>query len=342
MSASSAPTLAAVAEMAGVSIATASRALSGTKPVSADAVLRIQEACRVLGYRHNAVASALRSKRSGTIGLLLPRYSTGFLSTLIEAVSAALDRQGLSIVLRYIEPDALTDNEHIESLLARQVDGIILCPPTEAASRASISAAGNVPVVQVGRHIDTDHTDSVGLDDARATALLITHLAEREVHSLSVVGLNPDVASDAHRLVALGAAAARFGITVAPPITAAPTVAGGIAAAELLVTAAGAELSEMSDAIVCVNDDVANGLLAVLRMEGVAVPEQVQVCSLLDVSFGEDNEHKITTLRHPWPAMGREAVRLLLDDLTPDPLRIARRVVLAPQLVLGASTRSLG
>ena len=114
MSAASAPTLAAVAEMAGVSIATASRALSGTKPVSADAVSRIQEACRVLGYRHNAVASALRSKRSGTIGLLLPRYSTGFLSTLIEAVSTALDRQGLSIVLRYIEPDALTDNEHIE------------------------------------------------------------------------------------------------------------------------------------------------------------------------------------------------------------------------------------
>ena len=157
-----------------------------------------------------------------------------------------------------------------------------------------------------------------------------------------MVGLNPDVTSDAHRLTALGAAAARCGITIARPIIAAPTVAGGIAAGQLLVAAAGPDLSGFSDAIVCVNDDVANGLLAVLRMEGVPVPEQVQVCSLLDVSFGEDEEHKITTLRHPWPAMGREAVRLLLDDLTPDPQRIARRVVLAPQLQQGASTRSLG
>ncbi|MDO9397813.1 MAG: substrate-binding domain-containing protein, partial [Herbiconiux sp.] len=117
---------------------------------------------------------------------------------------------------------------------------------------------------------------------------------------------------------------------------------GGIRAAERLVGDAGLRGSPASlpDAIVCANDDVASGVLAVLRMRGVAVPGMVQVASLLDLSPGAE-DHSTTTLRHPWPEMGREAVRLLASrEVGAGAARVARRVSLAPQLVPGESTRA--
>jgi DNA-binding LacI/PurR family transcriptional regulator len=114
---------------------------------------------------------------------------------------------------------------------------------------------------------------------------------------------------------------------------------GGIRAAERLIAAGPGALP---DAIVCANDDVAAGVLAVLRMRGITVPARVQVASLLDLAPGRE-DLTVTTLRHPWPEMGREAVRLLLDAQQrrrePAEERVARRVSLAPQLVPGHSTR---
>ncbi|NYD70134.1 LacI family DNA-binding transcriptional regulator [Herbiconiux flava] len=336
------PTLADVAARAGVSVATASRALTGARPVSDTLHRKVRDASRELGYRRNAVASALRLQRTETVGLVLPRYTTGFLSALIESVSDGLERNDLSLVLRYSEPDALHDVGNVESLMARRVDGIIICPSSLEASQESIEAAGPVPIVQVGRFVITDRSDSVGLDEDRATAMLVAHLVERAARRMLVVGLDPDAPADARRIRALRGAAEGAAVVDVAPFTPA-VLDGGIRAAERVVAAGPAALP---DAIVCANDDVAAGVLAVLRMRGLAVPARVQVASLLDLSPGRE-DLTVTTLRHPWPEMGREAVRLLLDSqqrgrgpgAEPAAERIARRVSLAPQLVPGQSTR---
>lgn len=398
------PTLADVARAAGVSIATASRVLSGARHVSDERSRAVRKASATLGYRHNAVASALRSQRTETIGLILPRYSTGFLSALIESVSAALDEAGLSLVLRYSSDEVGVsgsgfgsgagsgsgsgsgsgagagsgvsglDGGSVESLLARRVDGIIVCPPSEEVSRETLAAAGSVPVVQVGRHLFGDATDSVGLDDNRATDLLVGSLGESGARSLVSVGLSNAVPADARRIAALRASCATHGLRLVDAVEADAVLAGGVAAANRLVGAsvgaggwdgsAGSSAASVAsdssvstglspagaltwagqrvDAIVCANDDVAHGLVTVLRLNGFDVPGTVQVASLLDVSFDDGPDRQITTLRHPWAAMGREAVRLLLDELAADPAEERpgpRRVTLAPKRLVGASTR---
>jgi DNA-binding LacI/PurR family transcriptional regulator len=327
------PTLADVARHAGVSIATASRALSGSRPVSADRQRRVDDAASAIGYRHNAVASALRSQRTETVGLVLPRYSTGFLSALIESVSEGLEREHAALVLRYSAPDALHDVDNVGSLVARRVDGIIICPPSIEASRESIAAAGGVPVVQVGRFIETDRSDSVGLDEDRAMSLLAEHLAHAGVQSALVVGLDEKVPADARRIAALRLAGSGAGLAISVAPFAGAELQGGIRSAEVIV-----DDRVGTDAVVCANDDVAAGVIAVLRMHHVDVPGRVQVASLLDLTPDAEN-HAITTLRHPWPAMGREAVRLLSDAQKPWHDGAVRRVSLAPRLVLGASTR---
>lgn len=352
------PTLVDVAREAGVSIATASRVLSGAQHVSESRSRAVRKAITDLGYRHNAVASALRSQRTETVGLILPRYTTGFLSALIESVSAALDDEGMSLVLRYSADGDDHDVATVESMLSRRVDGLIICPPSEDVSRDAIAAAARVPVVQVGRHIFGDGTDSVGLDDHRATDLLVGSLADGGARSLVTVGLSPGDPADARRIAAVRASCELRDVTFVEAITADAVLAGGVAAANALLegstsnrggTAAeagagrGVDVGQhVVDAAICANDDVAHGLVTVLRLNGVAVPGTLQVASLLDVSFGEGDDREITTLRHPWPAMGREAVRLLIDALgsaAHADAGGARRVTLAPRLLKGRSSR---
>ncbi|TAJ49533.1 MAG: LacI family transcriptional regulator [Herbiconiux sp.] len=334
------PTLADVAERAGVSVATASRALTGARPVSDDLQRKVREASKSLGYRRNTVASSLRLQRTETVGLVLPRYTTTFLSALIESVSDGLEHHDMSLVLRYSEPDAVHDRENIESLIGRRVDGIIICPPSLEVSRESIEAAGAIPVVQVGRFVETDRSDSVGLDEDRATSMLVAHLADRGAGRILVVGLDADATADVRRIRALQATGALRGVSVSAAEFTGAVLDGGIRAAERLVSeyASGDDGWSGPDALVCANDDVASGVLAVLRMRGVAVPGTVQVASLLDLAPGRE-DHSTTTLRHPWPEMGREAVRLLIDAIGRGSDRVARRVSLAPQLVPGSSTR---
>lgn len=355
------PTLVDVAREAGVSIATASRVLSGAQHVSESRSRAVRKAITDLGYRHNAVASALRSQRTETVGLILPRYTTGFLSALIESVSAALDDEGMSLVLRYSADGDDHDVATVESMLSRRVDGLIICPPSEDVSRDAIAAAARVPVVQVGRHIFGDGTDSVGLDDHRATDLLVGSLADGGARSLVTVGLSPGDPADARRIAAVRASCELRDVTFVEAITADAVLAGGVAAANTLLegstssragtaaTGAGRDVprgvdveQHAVDAAICANDDVAHGLVTVLRLNGVAVPGTLQVASLLDVSLGEGDDREITTLRHPWPAMGREAVRLLIDALgsaAHADAGGARRVTLAPRLLKGRSSR---
>ncbi|MBT0768463.1 LacI family DNA-binding transcriptional regulator [Kineosporia sp. J2-2] len=328
-----AATLADVAARAGVSVATASRALSGSRPVAPDKRRRVLEASRALGYQPNAVASALRASRTRTVGLLLPRYSTLFLSALIEAVSTSLDDHDVALVLRHADPDEAFDT-HVRALRARRVDGIVLSAPSIEAGRAAVAGAGDVPVVQVGRFVDPDATDSVGLDEDRATGLLSDHLAAGGARHALAVGLDPATPADRRRLAALRTAGEQARLSLRVAAFDGSDLNGGIRAGERLV----AQGFSGHDSIVAANDEVAAGLMAVLRLNAVRVPGDVQVASLLDLTPGA-RTHAVTTLRHPWPAMGREAVRLLQQPRRPED-DVARRVQLAPALVIAPSTRS--
>lgn len=332
------PTLADIAARAEVSTATASRALSGSRAVSPEKLRRVTEAVRELGYRNNLLASALRQQRSGTIGLLLPRYSTGFLSSLMESIGSALDQRGMSLVLRYVDPEVQSSFDQVQALRDRRVDGIIMCAPSEDAATSAAASADTLPIVFVGRNSEFVEADSVGLDDDRATAMLIDHLALRGARSLAVFGLDPREPAEAHRLQALIFAAERRGLTVEVPFPSGQEIADGIAAVEKLLDSADPDF----DAIVCSNDELALGALTALRMRAVAVPQHVQVASLRDVSYTEQNPRVITTLRHHWPEMGREAVRMLAAHISAEsPPQLSTRVVLAPMLLPGESTLPL-
>ncbi len=333
-------TLADVAERAGVSIATASRALSGSRPVSETNMKLVEKAVRELGYRHNPLAGALRTQRSGAIGVLLPRFSAGFLSTVVEAISTALEDQRRTLTLRYFEQDRDSALAGVQSLRDRRVDGIIVCAPSSNVAVAITEAASSLPLVLVGRYHESVACDSVGLDDERAVTLMVEHLRPR-TQRLLTVGFDETATADQRRRAALEITARAQGLAVEHLPAVPANLEGGIRAAEQLGPDTTRTTPDaLPPTIVCANDDVALGVVTVARMRAFAVPDALQVASMMDVSFADTPDRTITTLRHPWPQMGSEAARLLGESLRADePRTTGRRIVLPPRLLAGSSTR---
>lgn len=326
-------TLADVASEAGVSTATVSRALSGSRPVSPDTLKRVRAAAARLGYRHNAVASALRSNRTQSVGIVLPRYATVFLSALIESVTESLDAQGIGALLRYVAPDGADHDERVADLLDRRVDGLIVCPPTIEASGHAQRLSHGLPIVQVGRFLDPDTPSAVSLDETSSAGLLAHHLARTGTRRIITVGLDPDAPADATRIRSVEDACAARGIAPGAVVYRGSDLLAGVTAAEELWDAV-----TPGETLVCANDDVATGVLTVLRARGVRVPDDVQIASLLQL-YPDAQGTPLTSLRHPWRQMGAEAVEML-EHAQRSRVAARRRTALSADLVVGASTRT--
>lgn len=326
-------TLSDVALDAGVSTATASRALAGSRPVAPDTLKRVRAAAARLGYRHNAVASALRSNRTQSVGLVLPRFATVFLSALIESVTENLDARGIGALLRYVAPDGADHDERVADLLDRRVDGLIVCPPTIEASGHARRLSHGLPLVQVGRFLDPLTPSAVSLDESASAEVLASHLRRTRSHRVTVIGLDPEAPADARRIASVTRACAAQGIVVGDVVHCGSDLLAGVTAAEGLH-----DRVTTDETLVCANDDVATGVLTVLRARGVRVPDDVQIASLLQL-YPDAQGVPLTSLRHPWHEMGAEAVEML-EQADRSNVAARRRTSLPATLVVGASTRN--
>ncbi|KPI19826.1 transcriptional regulator, LacI family [Actinobacteria bacterium OK074] len=319
-----------VAKLAGVSTATVSRALSGSRPVGADLTRRVEEAAARLGYRHNALAQALRTQRSNTIGMVVPQISNPFFPLLVEAVERRLQQDGLELLLCDSHQDVAVEARRLRTLTDRHVDGIIVSPLHTTASAPALAAtAERVRVIQIDRRVDGSTCHWVGIDDAAGFGGLVDLLVSHGRRRLVFVGSEFTNSSARDRAAAFDNSLARHGLRpAAPALLGRFDVAWGLAAAQSLVQ--GGEF----DGVVCGDDLIALGVMRGLIRAGVRVPEDVAVTGFDDIAFAEISDPPLTTMRQQWDVMADEAVRLLQGGGGGGSLRIA----VAPVLQLRDST----
>jgi LacI family transcriptional regulator len=318
-----------VAKLAGVSTATVSRVLSRSRGVQPESARKVLAAAEQLGYRYNAVARALRTNRSNTIGMLVPQISNPFFPALVEAVERRLSREGLELLLCDSQRDVDVEARRLRALVERQVDGIIISPYDFTGSAQAVRGlVGRIPVIQVDRRVEDALTDWVGVDDDAGFAQVIDHLVAAGRQRLVFVSSALTNYSAHARLAAVTTALRRHGLTPAQePLLGTFEVEWGLAAA------AHVDLSAV-DGVVCGNDAIALGMLRGLRKAGVSVPGDIAVTGFDDISFAEISDPPLTTVRQQWDAMADECVRLLLQPAEHGP----RRVAITPSLQVREST----
>lgn len=332
------PTIKQVAELAGVSTATVSRALAGATNVSPTLTSRIESAVAELGYSGNVIASSLRRNRTDTIGMVVPDISNPFFTALIQHVDHALAQRGWQMLLCDAQSDVGIEARRLDSLVTRRVDGVIISPTHETGSAAAVrSASARTPVVQVDRRARDTDTDWVGIDDDFAQSLIVTHLRELGVRSAAFVSSELTNSSTELRRAGFLKHADMQGITVIPEWIELGdyTVQWGQEAGRRILGG-----PSRPEAVVCADDLIALGVLQACRELSVDVPADLVVIGFDDIPFAALSTPPLTTIAQPLAAIAAEGVRLLAQAIEGAPGRQLTRTSLGSKLVVRESSVS--
>lgn len=329
-------TLREVAEVAGVHPSTVSRALNPATShrVSKAVVRRISETAERLGYRANLVAASLRTGRSHLIGILVPDIANTVFSPILSGASERLAAEGYLTVVADV-PDGGRQLDLARSLVARQVEGLLLAAVTRDDPLVDYCIAQRLPAVLVNRSEARRRLSSVVSDDALGMQLAVDHLMDLGHRAIAQIG-GPESTStgyNRHRGF-LAAIAARGLAPETAPCESAEAYAreAGQAAAHRLL-----EAHPEITAFVAANDLLALGCYDALKARGLRCPADVSVVGHNDMPLVDLVAPPLTTVRISHREMGWEAADLLLQGMR-DPSASTRTLVLAPQLVVRDST----
>ncbi|MFF5623872.1 LacI family DNA-binding transcriptional regulator [Microbacterium sp. LWH10-1.2] len=328
-------TIADVAARAGVSKATASRALSGNGYVSDDTRKRVQDAASELAYVGHSSAVSLATGRTGTVGVVMPPVDRWFFFELLSGIQDALLALDYDLALYGIKESTTTRQQLFDTVLPRRrFDGIIAVGIQPSAHELERLQRSESPLVCVGAY--SEDSSAVSIDDVSAGRIATEHLLDLGHTRIAFVGGSADSSrlsvGDALRAEGYREALSAAGLSASARfVEATPSMPGGYeTAVELLGDRRG-----RPTAIVGVCDEVAIGATIAARRLGIAVPTELSIIGV------DDHQHaamfSLTTIRQSPREQGAEAVRLLQQRME-NPDSPPERVVTASALVVRNST----
>ncbi|WP_329171534.1 LacI family DNA-binding transcriptional regulator [Streptomyces sp. NBC_01477] len=340
-----APTMADVAQVAGVSHQTVSRVLSNHPNVRDTTRADVQRAIEQLGYRRNSSARALVTRRTLTLGVVACNPTLfGPASTLYGLEEAARDEGYMvsAVTLRRYTAKAL--EEAIDHLSEWGVEGIVVIVPHREAVAALAELRLPFPVVTVeGGH--SLPIAGVSVDQELGARLATGHLLAAGHRTVWHVAGPPDWLEAEARVNGWRGTLEEAGAEVPPPLVgdwtplsgyrAGQELAGRVAAGSARRTSAGVT------AVFVANDQMALGLMRAFREAGLSVPGQVAIAGFDDIPEAEFFAPPLTTVRQDFAAVGQASIRLLVAQLeTGSTGRDGERVVIEPRLIVRRSSTS--
>lgn len=309
---SSVVTLRDVAERAGVSVSTVSRALDERMPTSKSAsAARIREIAQQIGYRRNVFASSLRRGETAMLGVVVPRLTDAVMALMFEAIERASRKRGHYAVVA-TSGDAPDDERlAVERLLDRNVDGLILA---NARIDDSLPAMLRSQKVRHSLVLRTDGMSPSSLgDDFQGGYFAVRHLLDLGHRSIAVV-TGPDFTSSANdRAAGARAAATEAGVELLSDrvIFAGYGIDSGIESGKRLL-----ETATPPTAIFAANDNLAIGISTVAAHAGKTLGRDLSIVGYNDIPLAEKLPVPLTTVRVPFDQIAEAGVELLFvkDD----------------------------
>ena len=321
-----APTMGDVADRAGVSRATVSRALSRPDRLRPETVERVKQAAVELGYVLNPAAKALSTGRFGTLALVVPDIANPFFPPMIRAMEGFADCAGFSVFLGNADEDPAREHKLLGQL-AKQVDGIVLAS-SRMTGEMIREHAERRPTVLVNR--DVAGLARVLIDSAGGVAQAVEHLAGLGHRHIAYLNGPARSWSNTQRRRAAQRVAERLGLAVSVvPARPASYEAGRLAVPALLESGA--------SAVIAFDDLLAHGVLTGLAERGIAVPSGFSVVGCDDVLAAQTHP-QLTTVSARAAEAGRAAVELLTARLASTPAMGDVRLMLDTSLVVRATT----
>jgi DNA-binding LacI/PurR family transcriptional regulator len=307
----SAPTLEAVAALAGVSRSTVSRVVNDSPRVTQDAIIAVTRAIEELGYVPNRAARTLASRRTQAIALVIPEntakfFSDPFFATVVQGIAQHLATTEYTLSM-LIASEANPDKTR-RYLQGGNVDGaLILSHHSDDNSYRAL--ARSLPVVFGGRPMSDEGEDSyvVDVDNIGAAATATRYLVEHGRTRIATIAGPQDMAAGLDRLEGWHEALAGAGLEPGPAEIGDFTPPGGAAAMERLLSS-----GKQFDAVFVASDQMAYGALGVLRDRGIAVPAEVAIVGFDNDYYSTASMPPLTTIEQSSVAMGTRMAEVLV------------------------------
>ncbi|MGP4077081.1 LacI family DNA-binding transcriptional regulator [Halobacillus sp. K22] len=302
-----------IAKRANVSRTTVSRALNNSGYVSEEARKRIMKIVEETGYMPNQSAKSLRTKRSGVIGVILPRLSTETSTRVVNGINEVLAKEGFQILLTDTELDRKKEIEYIRLLKSRHVDGIILLATNVNEELIQTIGEVDIPFLAIGQ--DLPGVTSLVYDDYHASADLTNMLIHKGHHKIAFIGVShKDPSVGVLREQAFRDVMEREGGEIKGHWigTGDFSIDSGYEEMKKILRASG---ETRPSAVYAVTDRMAIGAMEYLKEQGYRIPEDMAVVGIGASSLSQYVSPSLTTIDYFNKKAGQQAAELLLAKL---------------------------
>ena len=311
---SAAVTIHDVAQLAGVSPATVSKVMNNTPYVSEETRARVLAAAQKLNFRPNRIARSLKMSRTSTLGLITDDLEGVFTMSMMRGVEEVASEQGFSVILSNSYGDMTRERAHLEVLLDKKVDGIIVLSGYRVRQRgAPALALGDLPVVYLYQYTYDLPVPCVIPDDFGGAVTGTQHLLSLGRRRIGVINGPTHYEATQKRLAGVQQALHDAGVVFDHALVRVGKwyeTSGYELAHELM------RLPNPPDALFCMSDSIAVGALSALHELRIRVPQDVALIGFDNRNFAAHQRPPLTTVALPLVEMGRLAGNLLLKAIS--------------------------
>ncbi len=328
-----------VAAIAGVSIATVSRAINEPTKVADATRRRVTEAIAQTGYTTNAMARSLRMRRSNMILILAPDVGDPNFSNILVGLETEASKRGYGVLIGNTQNDATRETDYLRFISSNQADGLILFTGHLPYGYGTANGESRLPpMVAVNEPVSNSDVPFVGVDNFEGARVATEHLISQGHRRIAFIGPSTSKAVNQLREQGYRAALVGHGIPIDPLLILdgeGTTESGRQAAEHMFVR------DVLPTAFFCVNDATALGVIIALNARRYDLPRQFSVMGFDDISFASFVSPSLTTMKQPRLKIGEEAMDLLLALLAGQPPK-QNEVLLRAELIVRNSVSRIG
>lgn len=321
-----------IARAAGVHVSTVSRALSPSSGVSlsADVVAKIQKTAQRMEYRPNRIASGLRTKRTMTVGIMLPDIENALFPPIVRGIESALEPAGYTTIMVNTDDKSAREKSLFDVLISRGVDGIITAAVKHIDPELA-SMAQDVAIVTVNRRIEGARIPSVVNDDAGGIRMMLQKLYDVGHRHIGHIAGPEELSTGVQRRSAFETVCQTIGLSCPTSLIATSkryTEEEGIrCAAEIL------EKNTDVTALLCANDRLAIGAIEAITKKGLNCPIDISVTGFNDIPFLDLMTPKLSTVRILQFDVGRIAAETLLKKMIEPEAQVSETIIMPVRII---------
>ena len=303
-----------IAKRLNFSASTISRALNNNPNISEASRKLIKKTAEEMGYRPNILAASFRTKRTNTIGIVVPLINRHFFSSVISGIEEVAYKRGFTVTISQSNDNFEKEDKIVHTLFSNRVDGIIVSigMNTTDFSHLKLFTDRNIPLVFFDRVVDEIEAHKIVVDDFGGSYLATKHLIEQGAKNVAHIGgpLNLQIYKNRQDGFCKAVKESGFKVDESLILNNNLTRKDGTTAIKKLL-----QNKKLPDAIFCANDTTALSVIIYLKEIGIKIPEDIMVVGFSNEPFSEVVTPSISTIRQPGFLMGKKAAELIIHQI---------------------------